>query len=247
MKIKLLLLLVVAAIATLIALPGKKASKPAPTNSPEEMLLTTASPTRVHPDFRPVLIYRYRGPDKRPAFTAVGTEFIGKTGPIIATVEHLLLKKFSDELLIVRYLSPDEHKVEFGFESIAYRNFEAKLTRNLDIVLLRPGVAKKIECFSEQLPTTPTKINFYFFPNPKAGGLVIKKLKSLVNGKEYPAIGATKDPSLIMIQYQSMGGESGTGFVDEHGRLFVLSGGTNDERQITLLSGPYPKELWKNW
>lgn len=232
------LLLVIGTVVLMIS-SRKSSDRKAWDESTEGRLLQSAVVSPVDSKFRPVLVYRYRGAN-RPAFTAVGTEFEGTNGPVIVTVEHLLVKKFDHELFVLRLLSPDEHRVTNGVASIAYRNTEAGLPRDTDVVFLKPGDPALIECFSEKSENVPESAQVFFFDNVQVGDRTIKSLKSLITGKEYRVIGASKSPQFILISYLSQAGESGSGFVDEYGQLYVLSGGTRDgTNPVSFLSGPF--------
>lgn len=207
--------------------------------STEGRLLQSAATSPIHPKYRPVLIYRYRG-NNRPAFTAVGTQFDGTNGTVIATVEHLLVKKFEHEWFVLRLLSPDEHQVTNGLTSIVSRNIGVGLPRDTDVVFLRPGDPAHLECFSKKSESIPESAQVYFFDNVQVGGRTVKSLRSLITGKEYKVIGASKAPQFILLSYSSQAGESGSGFVDEYGQLYVLSGGTRSgTNPISFLSGPF--------
>jgi hypothetical protein len=207
-------------------------------DSTEAKMLSAAVSQQIDPRFRPVLIYRYRG-SARPAFTAVGTWFQGKNGPLVATAEHLMTKQFADERLIIRFLCPDEHQITNGIESIVYRGGDAGIPLNTDMVFLRPGNPGQLEWFSDRRADRPNNIKVSLTHEFKVGDKIIRSLKSLVTGKEYPVVGATRDPQYIVIDYKSEAGESGTGFIDEYGQFYILDGGTKEgEHIVTFLSGP---------
>ena len=206
-------------------------------------LLQHASTNLVHPGYRPVLIYRYRTTN-HGAFTAVGTWFQGKSGPLVVTVEHLLQKKFSDELFVIRFLSPDEHTATNGLVEVAYRNVEAGLPADNDVVFIRPtqGEAKRLPCFTERAEEMPQEVEIKLFDHFGVAHGTVRNLTSLVTGMAYPVVGGTDAPRHIAIAFDSKAGHSGTGFVDEYGQLYVLSGGprnTVNGLPISLLTGPY--------
>jgi len=229
---------IIGIIVSMLLHKGRNDDRKAWDESTEGRLLQSASLTQIDQRFRPVLIYRYRGAN-RPAFTAVGTAFEGRNGTAIVTVEHLLIKKFVDELFVLRYLSPDLHQVTNGIQSIASRNVDIGLPADMDVVFVKPGDPARIECFSDKTEGVPETAKVFFFDNVQVGGKVLKSLKSLITGKEYSVIGASKNPQFILISYASQAGESGSGFIDEYGGLYVLSGGTREgTRPVSFLSGP---------
>ena len=207
----------------------------------EGKLLKNALQTRIDPRFRPVLIYLYRGKGKRPQFIGAGTWFEGRGGALVATAEHMLLKKFSKELFLFRFLCPDEHKITTGIQAVAYRNTDLKTPPDVDMVILRVGDPRTLPCFSEKAPEILEDFKgFKLDELDVGGGKKVKSLKSLTTGKEYPIVGATNEPPAVLIGYESVSGESGSGFVDEFGSLYILSGGTRGRADpITVLSGPF--------
>ena len=204
----------------------------------EGRMIRGASQTPVDPMYRPVLIYRYRGTN-RPAFTAVGTLFEDKNEPLIITVNHLFAKKFSNELFVIRFLSPDAHTVTNGIESIVYRPADVGIPE-VDVIFVRPGFPKLVECLSEKDDLKMETTKGFLFKDVTISGKVTRKLKSLVTGKEYPVIGVAKNPQYILIEYGSKSGESGTGFTDEFGRFYILSGSTRGNgMDVSFMSGPF--------
>ncbi len=208
-------------------------------DSSEGYLLQHASVTPVHPLYRPVLIYRYRGNEKRAAYTLVGTWINGINGPVVVTVEHLLLPKFSNELFMVRFLSPDEHTATNGITKIACKNIQVGVPEDDDTLFLciEPVTANRLPCLSKHREDNSYQMKSYFFNELDLGGRKVRHLKSLVTGEEYPIAGAVKSPQRVLIRFKSQPGYSGTGFVDEYGSLYVLSGGTKEG--YAMLSGPY--------
>jgi len=210
-------------------------------NSTEGYLLQHASTKLVYDGYRPVLIYRYRE-GIRSAFTAVGTCFTSTNGPIIATVEHLLQPKFSNELFVLRFLSPDEHTATNGIVSIAYRNVDAGLPSDQDVVFLRfqNTEARRIPCFTSLREEESTQTKAYLFDEPvEIGGRHVRHIRSLVTGIEYPTAGIVLSPQGVLIKFRSKPGHSGTGFVDEYGQLYILSRSPNAAADISLLMGPF--------
>ncbi len=67
------------------------------------------------------------------------------------------------------------------------------------------------------------------FGTPSADGKVVSKVTAVVSGRTFDAIGlASHDANggkLVVIDYHGHEGESGSGFTDEHGRLWLFSFG----------------------
>ena len=206
----------------------------------EERLIQSSSPTRIDPRFRPVLIYLYKGVGSVPAFVGMGTQFEGKSGPLVVTAEHMMPKKLKNRFLIFRFLSPDAKKSDSGVHEIAYKNVDLGISTNTDVLFVRQGHPEVMEGFSNKSADTTEVRKGYLYENVEVEGRVVKTLKSLVNGKEYSVIGVSNDPTYILISYDSQRGESGTGFIDEYGRLYVLSGSSrNPGSSISIMSGPF--------
>lgn len=208
-------------------------------DSIEETMIQSSSPTRIDPRFRPVLIYLYQGVGSVPAFVGTGTQFEGKSGPLVVTAEHMLPKKLRNRFLVFRFLSPDEKKSDTGVNKIAYKNTDLGIPKNIDVVFVKPGEPKVVEGFSEKSSDVSKTMKGYRYENVEVGGRVVKSLKSLVNGKEYSVIGASNDPTSLLVNYGSQPGESGTGFIDEYGRLYILSGSSKDlKNPVSIMCGP---------
>jgi hypothetical protein len=100
---------------------SKKSDPPPGTpETVEEELIRTASPTQVHPDYRPVLIYRYTTPDV-PYFVQAGTLIQAQSGPLIIAAEHLLQRDYLGQYFAILYLSPNVTNMTTGIESIYMR------------------------------------------------------------------------------------------------------------------------------
>lgn len=198
-----------------------------------EIILKKLSPEPVKSKFTPVLLYRTTNPEEEWAqFAGSGTLYQGREGEQILTSEHLFSKEYGITYFGWRKLRPFDTEVTRGVESILHTGSKiaSDPTLHPDVILLKAGQeAKEIECFSSLTHLEPEqKMMIHNLRNKKP--LI---LTSLVSGEKVRIIGLInlnkRDKTTYnLIDYESIEGESGTGFVDEKDRIYVLKGNPHD-------------------
>lgn len=167
--------------------------------------------TPFHPFLQPVHIFR------NEIFWGTGTQIQLDNYTLVITAEHLFQEKSGDAYYFFQKLYGAKDSISIA--GIGKIDNGYKIKEGKDIVFCIPGTKKLIECRSAvdsgwwAFPYTLFKTNKYF--------------RSLVTGKSYESFGAiiNKEGILQMffLLYPSVGGESGTGFLDENNQLAVLT------------------------
>lgn len=174
-------------------------------------------------DYTPVMIYR-RSSSGLSIPVGVGSLFLNSYGnKQIITADHLFGSLTGDHVFGYRILIPLETSVDYSISSVlrgANFAFEKTVGASPDVAILRVGDSRPISCSGDQ--TQPLVINHV---EVSAFNEVVL-LRSLVSGKEVRALGEVmiNRSWYMIIEYDSVSGESGTGFVNDAGELFVLKG-----------------------
>ncbi len=201
--------------------PGKNANKQ---DDNEKIILGKLSSKQLKSKFTPVLIYRSLD-GKNAAFAGSGSLFVGSQGEQIITSEHLFSKSFGTQIFAYRKIRPFEEIVTHAVEKVLYsgQGIDGSNQQAADAIILKTGNAKPIVCFSshEHVENRHT-----------AGITPFKKtieVTSLLTGEKVRVIGRANDSgdtgvNYALLDYPSIEGESGEGFVDENDNLYVLKG-----------------------
>lgn len=190
--------------------------------SHEDIIARKVSSAPIKSKFTPVFVYRSLGGDSG-VFAGSGSMYIGSQGEQIVTTEHFFLKELRDQIFVGRKLRPLEAVASHGVEKILHRGRELTGVPGQvpDIIVLKTGGAHPIRCFSDlTLKSTNEHLVFSRIVSPYA-------LTSLISGKRVRVIGsATYDEgrgvTYKVIEYESISGESGSGYVDANDDLYVL-------------------------
>ncbi len=251
----LVILLMIISSSLVWGLSGTRSdSSPAPVEQTvEDYLVSKTSKTPISSRFTPVLMYRYLGGESA-LHCGVGTLFVGPSGECVITAEHLMRKELGDQIFAYRKLQPLETVITHSIEGVQRKGVEFALNpdENPDVVMLKPGLGKKIACYdmrARSLVRGRSKIRKV---------LNTVTVRSLVSGERVQVLGQVMgsgdDGSAIytIIKYAAVPGESGTGFVDDADGLYVLKGSfeASDDRRdefektfgaakgMTLVYGP---------
>jgi hypothetical protein len=227
--------LAVCGIIIVIAIIGSRStSKPAGSKlstgqatqsvDPIRIILGKSSRNPVQSRFDPVLIFRLdRGERDAGHFAGSGSRFMGKSGEQIVTSEHLFSHGSGEQMYAYQPLRSGNNMV-YGIEKVMNTGKEiGGGTGMADVILLKTGDAKPILGFSvHTLKTTTVSTMLTSFTKAPF-------LRSLVTGEEVRMLGKTTDPlgvnvDYMLIDYPSIDGESGTGFVDKDDNIYVLKG-----------------------
>ena len=187
------------------------------------IILGKASRNPVSSRFTPVLIFRLeKGNRDLGHFAGSGSRFMGRNGEQIVTSEHLFPHGSGEQLYAYRPLRSG-NDVVYGIEKVMNTGSAVSRGMMADVIMLKTGDAKPIFGFSVHTHenTTSKAVVSSFTKAPY--------LKSLVTGEEVRMLGKTTDPletkaGYLLIDYDSIDGESGTGFVDKDDNIYVLKG-----------------------
>lgn len=183
--------------------------------------------------FSPVMIYRKTNIMNNIIFAGTGSLFESEKESYIITSEHLFDKNNPSAFYLYKNIFTKESG---DIEEVVMDGYE--LTgKKIDIILLKTGRSKKIRGIYDGEKTERAKIEFTDEVNPKM-------LKSLVSGKNIKTLGKASiykndEIEYLVIDYSSIKGESGTGFIDEKNNLYVLKGTIEDRgKKVTIVYGP---------
>lgn len=228
MKKYLLLLTIAFATLCLVVLGFKHTPKFQPAVKPSNYLIAKLATNRVSPIFEPVFIYRTKIGWREGTHAGVGTLFVTKEGPRLMTALHVLSEVDRASVFVIRKLQPLEKEISVpvGVEDIlTVAPLHIPIERNeSDFVLCKIGEAKPLgKIQSAKKGGSESDVNMSTLPLEKQF-----KICSLVTGEQARVVAFGKcysDGSVpFLIVYRSVAGESGTGFVSEDGRLFILTG-----------------------
>ncbi len=183
--------------------------------------------------FSPVMIYRKTNIINNMIFAGTGSLFEAEKESYIITSEHLFDKNNPSAFYLYKNIFTKESG---DIEGVVMDGYE--LTgKKIDIILLKTGKSKKIRGIYDGEKTERAKIELTEEVAPKM-------LKSLVSGKNIKTLGKASiykndEIEYLIIDYSSIKGESGTGFVDEENNLYVLKGTIEDRgKKVTIVYGP---------
>jgi hypothetical protein len=223
-------LVLMAGIAYMLHLSGRTS---------EEIILAKRTNSRISPRFTPVLIYQSyeEGMGRGMGFVAVGTLFAGKSGARVVTVDHLFPKKLGIRMFAFLKLQPLEKSLSNGIQGVLGKGSDlAPPGQTPDIAILEAGEVKPIRGYSDR--TNDPEAAFLTITGFKPSS---RTLTSLVSGEKVLPVGIARSPqdggvTYYVVEYGSVPGESGTGFVDDEDRLYVLKGElmTTPQERATL-------------
>lgn len=228
---KFLIALVLLGLIALIAIPAKKKHVADTRNasalsgvSHHDLILEKAKGPPVKSQFEPVLLYR-SSDNVKFIFTGCGSLYIGSNGQQVVTAEHLFLKDYGTQQFIWRKTkSLDETGI---IESVMHRSSEVANAINGagDIVILKTGDLKPIVCFSNEPAGGVTD-----HMEVEIQALSVRMMAtSLTSGQQVRILGRSmrvdgQGSAYMLLEYDSVTGESGSGFVDAEDNLYVLKG-----------------------
>jgi len=228
----------------------------------QSRVLNKLTTNNISEAYSPVLIYRYHTLIRSGTPIGVGTTFVTKAGEErLLTAAHIFRKRRSDASFVIRRLRPldvPRGKLE-GIEAfISMLSSNGYLIEGVsDFALCRVGEIKPVGWLPRSELFMDFNANFSLFPEAKRFFVT-----SLVSGKRVPVIGATEPAAdglkSYLAIYRSVSGESGTGFVDNGNRMFVLTSQVRgrspihagfpgasrvpEESSLSLLVGPFEPE-----
>lgn len=213
----------------------------------EKRVLGKAALLRVSDKISPVAIYEVR--NGMQAFVACGSYYTNSTGAeLLLTVAHLFHKRDEPVAFMVRRLSPTEAKPSWCIKRIIKAGKQWGSNRDIAACELKPFAAplSLIKCEVDIDVSQPLEATYYTFEEAWANGLtnVSKRIvTSLLSGEKIDLVGIARDADGINWYYvgdHALGdGESGIGFVDDEGALYVGESAslTNVSPQIVRMYG----------
>lgn len=170
--------------------------------------------------------------------------------------EHLFATRISTNVYYgIRIMQPDSGKIDGYIDKIVMTGTNLA---NLDVAIARigsrPTIIPPYIASRKHIPST-------MYPSHRImmGGKQVRQMKSLITGKVFPAIGygvefasdaemlantpekeaailkSLDKKSSLAIDLKSEGGDSGTPYMDDHGRMFILSTGLEEMVDAKLI------------
>jgi len=178
-------------------------------------LLSQLTSDQLSKFYRTVLLYR------EEKFACMGTQLADEEDGRIITSAHLLSKKQDPKKLYYHVVNP----MEMQRRSIGDYYYTNPTPQKLDGMFLFPGPERVIEPF----------IDFDIGrPDMQGKGKIIPLKKEtwatcLLDGKKYRVVGQVTESGgpgtrYVIVHYNAIPGNSGTGFIDEENNLIILAG-----------------------
>jgi hypothetical protein len=191
----------------------------------EDYIIAKSTNSEISATFKPVLLYSQRG-DGKVYMAGSGSVIKAGSESYIITSEHIFAREFGLQKVYVRYLRPFEYgiKESQGLSEIVATGSQMSDSPYLacrDIVMFKAGPAKPIQSFSKHAggmnePTLDLQ--------PITDGMEIVSLVSGEKCKVFAESSNNHGSRIFIIGYKNYPGESGTGFLDKDGMLYVLKG-----------------------
>lgn len=213
----------------------------------ESYIRSRTSEQQVSPGHEPVALYYKRKDMQKEGFCCVGTITYDKMyGMIVVTAEHVFRTDlFGAQQISIRPLRKGVNVPVYYFDHIVKTSSELN---NQDVVMATFGtIPKMFDPFSKYVFREMSK---HFYGDITIRDLKVPSMRSLVSGERIATFGYgrrgehTNDPVFILIEYHSRLGESGTGFIDDNGGLWVLHA-TPEAGQEQLIIAEYEKLMNK--
>jgi hypothetical protein len=209
-----------------VLLPKKIVPQNLGPDETEAYILGKASPTNVSDRYTPVLLYTVVSPEKI-YFLASGTFVHGKSGDEVITADHVFGKNefHGDTAIGVKILQPMNKDITMVLSSVtvkAYCGRDIAVASTEDASYTPPTIHRY-----SQVAGTSTNLPGICTGATLSSGRRITKLQSLLTGKWYDIVGTTMEdrlpgvPVSLYLNYEASHGESGEGFQDEEGSLYV--------------------------
>jgi hypothetical protein len=194
-----------------------------------------------------ILYYRYPGwsTDK---FCCVGTVLADKKyGTVVLTAEHVFRNDItSKQIISFRPLRPGVNEPPYYFKEIV---LTSKDLGGHDALFATFGTEPvEFDRFSKFVNHEESR---HFYGDVEVRGLKVPTVTSLVSGEKIRTFGYNRrgtnetDQVFILIEYSSRSGESGTGFIDDNGGLWVLHGAPESEAEHQLMMREYERLMHK--
>jgi hypothetical protein len=200
----------------------------------------------VNSRFTPIIIHRYDGKD----YKMVGSGSIfnnHQRNTLIVTAEHVLSSKEQNSFYTYQTITKDSDEKYYAVESFEYDGYQIT-GEPADVALLKPGQLEKVENIIDGRYDKGNSGISHCTPEYKEG---MGNLISLASGRSVKILGTAlnldegkKDVMYLIVDYDSIKGESGSGFVDQNDNIYILKGSTyrfktpSGEKDVTMVYGP---------
>jgi hypothetical protein len=188
--------------------------------------MSKASPKRVSDRYTPVLLYKVVGPNQA-YFLGSGTFIHGASGDEVVTADHIFGKDaiHGDTAIGVKILQPMNDSITMFLGSVTEKSIGGRdiaIASTQEASWPAPIISRYSLVAGSQtnLPGICTEVTLI-------SGRKITKLQSLLTGKWYDIVGTVIEETPpgsafpVCLNYDASHGESGEGFQDEEGSLYV--------------------------
>jgi hypothetical protein len=201
-------------------------------------LLDSVAKSKVSERLTPVHLYSSSGNRPGIEWLGTGTAYVQNSRDYIVTAGHIFANSRGTNLYFYRKVQETNWHL-YGIEQVfsSHELLRDKTLRNkseLDVAVAVQGRALPISPFSELTKQKAMVASFAYLGDTN---LV---LTSLVNGKVYGALAVGMEGlptnftyKFLIFDYQSVSGESGTGFLGSDGHLYVLMGSMSPDAGLS--------------
>ena len=193
----------------------------------EDYIVAKTTKQQVSAQWTPVMLYALSEDQTKGRHLGCGTFCVGSEGEIVITSEHLFPISKGTQCVAFRKLRPFESDITHSIHKVLLKGNDLAPGTNPDVVVLGVGDIQPIQFYSHQLEEWSESQALSVLDDPIM-------LTSLISGEKVRLVGLAESTidrgvSYGVIEYGSIRGESGTGFVDAEGNLFVLKGGAKPD------------------
>lgn len=189
----------------------------------EDYIVAKTTRDEISSQWTPVMLYVVTKDRARGKHFGCGTFYTSTEGELVITCEHLFPVSEGVQDVAFRKLRPFESDITHGIEKVLWKGDAIAPGTKPDVVVLKVGDIQPIQFYSHQpIEVWSETQAFRLLSDPIV-------LTSLISGEKVRLVGfaqSTMDQGVLygVIEYHSLSGESGTGFVDDNGSLFILKG-----------------------
>ncbi len=210
----------------------------------EEYVSSMVTTNEVSPGYEPVIIY-YQNDGDVNRYCCVGTVFINKDKELnIITAEHIFRNTIKNKSIFsIKLLRGATDPVKRYLMEIVKTGSDFN-GEERDAVILKMG--SQPTQFTPYSRFNDGEESQNFWGEVTIQNQRVRKVKSLISGKSFEAVGYSKVDKIngavfILIDKKSLIGESGTGFFDDHGGLWILHGAPENSDIESLIKDEYKK------
>lgn len=184
------------------------------------------------------MVYYMSDDQKAARSIGVGTFYESNTGPCVVTAEHVIHDHIGSKYFVFRMLNPQENSISRTIESIKLSGSAFQKQGEFpDMTILQSGAAKLIATDQSKSHRSAPGAQLHKFAAIADGAV---EVTSLITGERHKTVGVAMlshagfITNYLIIDLLAHKGESGTGFVDDAGRLYVHAKGFKNKQPVTL-------------